>query len=94
MILVLGAPGGIGGETAHVLCRHGWKVRTLSRNGELAGSIAPFAWHRGDAMDREAVVVAARGTDAIVHAVNPPGYRNWAGLVVPMIENKFAMNTV
>jgi nucleoside-diphosphate-sugar epimerase len=27
---------------------------------------------------------------AIVHAVNPPGYRNWAGLVLPMVENTIA----
>jgi hypothetical protein len=27
---------------------------------------------------------------AIVHAVNPPEYRNWAALVLPMIENTIA----
>ncbi|MBV8398980.1 MAG: hypothetical protein JOZ17_09600, partial [Acetobacteraceae bacterium] len=26
----------------------------------------------------------------IVHAVNPPGYRNWAQLVLPMLENTIA----
>jgi nucleoside-diphosphate-sugar epimerase len=26
----------------------------------------------------------------IVHAVNPPGYRNWAGLVLPMLDNTIA----
>jgi nucleoside-diphosphate-sugar epimerase len=28
--------------------------------------------------------------DAIVHAVNPPGYKNWDTLVLPMIENTIA----
>jgi nucleoside-diphosphate-sugar epimerase len=41
-------------------------------------------------MNRQSVVAAARGVDAIVHAVNPPGYRNWAALVLPMIENTIA----
>jgi len=31
-----------------------------------------------------------RGVDAIVHAVNPPGYRNWGKLVLPMIDNSIA----
>ena len=33
---------------------------------------------------------AVVGVDAIVHAVNPPGYKNWTTLVVPMIENAIA----
>jgi len=32
-------------------------------------------------------VAAAEGADTIVHAVNPPAYKNWAALVVPMIGN-------
>ena len=40
-------------------------------------------------MDRDAVV-RARGCGVIVHAVNPPGYRNWAGQVLPMIDNTIA----
>jgi len=27
------------------------------------------------------------GVSLIVHAVNPPGYRNWGELVLPMLEN-------
>ncbi|HKT99130.1 MAG TPA: NAD-dependent epimerase/dehydratase family protein [Paraburkholderia sp.] len=45
---------------------------------------------QGDAMDREAVMRAAQGCDVIVHAVNPPGYRRWAELVLPMIDNTLA----
>lgn len=33
---------------------------------------------------------AARGVSLIVHAVNPPGYRNWATVVLPMLDNTIA----
>ena len=33
---------------------------------------------------------AATGVELIVHAVNPPGYRNWAQLVLPMLDNTIA----
>src|SRR3989344_5322684 len=48
---------------------------------------------RGDAMRREDVVAAAAGCDVIVHAVNPPGYRRWSELVLPMIDNTIAAAT-
>jgi nucleoside-diphosphate-sugar epimerase len=41
-------------------------------------------------MVRQDVVAAARGAQAIVHAVNPPGYRDWEKLVLPMIDNTIA----
>ena len=88
--LVLGATGGIGGETARALARHGWKIRALSRNGATSTSAQPWEWVKGDSMDRASIVAAAHGVDAIVHAVNPAGYRNWATLVLPMIENTIA----
>ncbi|WP_175842325.1 NAD-dependent epimerase/dehydratase family protein [Burkholderia contaminans] len=89
--LVLGASGGIGGEVARQLRDAGWLVRGLKRG--LDAEVAErdgIAWIRGDAMDRDAVVRAARGCSVIVHAVNPPGYRNWAGQVLPMIDNTIA----
>ena len=89
--LVLGGSGGIGGETARALTRHGWAIRALSRDAEKAGARAAagdhWQWVPGDAMDRASVVAAAKDTSVILHAVNPPGYRNWGGLVLPMIEN-------
>lgn len=88
--LVLGATGGIGSETAHALSRHGWKIRALARNERPANSTDAWEWIKGDALDRDSVMSAAQGTRAIVHAVNPPGYRNWATLVLPMIENTIA----
>jgi nucleoside-diphosphate-sugar epimerase len=33
------------------------------------------------------VAAAASGVSVIVHAVNPPGYRNWGKLVLPMLDN-------
>jgi nucleoside-diphosphate-sugar epimerase len=89
--LVLGATGGIGGEMARRLVARGWHVRALQRNPDtLARRNNAFAWIHGDAMVRDDVVSAAQGAQLIVHAVNPPGYHNWAGLVLPMIDNTIA----
>ena len=41
-------------------------------------------------MRRDDVVAAAEGADVVVHAVNPPGYRNWRGLALPMLESSIA----
>jgi nucleoside-diphosphate-sugar epimerase len=38
-------------------------------------------------LDKASIVSVAQGADVIVHAVNPPGYKNWATLVLPMINN-------
>ncbi|WP_175806944.1 NAD-dependent epimerase/dehydratase family protein [Burkholderia cenocepacia] len=89
--LVLGASGGIGGEVARQLRDAGWQVRALKRG--LDAEVVErdgIAWVRGDALDRDAVVRVARGCSVIVHAVNPPGYRNWATQVLPMIDNTIA----
>lgn len=93
--LILGATGGIGGAIAAALGRHGWTVRALVRDPAQAAAgwskrgRAPI-WIEGDAMNRDDVVRAADGVDAIVHAVNPPGYRNWDRLVLPMLANTIA----
>ena len=88
--LVLGATGGIGNETARALARHGWRIRALSRNSRPENSSPAWEWAKGDSMDQASIVSAAQGADAIVHAVNPPGYKNWATLVLPMIDNTIA----
>ncbi len=87
--LVLGATGGIGGETAAALVRHGWKIRALTRSpeSEAAKRQPDWEWMRGDSMDAASVLQAARDTSLIVHAVNPPGYRDWDKLVLPMLES-------
>jgi len=41
----------------------------------------------GDALHAEDVRRAAEGADLIMHGVNPPGYRDWEKLVMPMLDN-------
>jgi uncharacterized protein YbjT (DUF2867 family) len=89
--LVLGATGGIGGEVARQLRDAGWEVRALTRR--LQQGVVQrdgISWMRGDAMNREDVMLAALGCSVIVHAVNPPGYRKWPELVLPMLDNTVA----
>src|SRR5450432_2675000 len=86
--LVIGAAGGIGGETAAALARHGWSVRALTRRPQPA-SVA-MEWICGDAMSAADVLRAAQGAALIVHAANPPGYRDWDKLVLPMLDNTIA----
>ena len=88
--IVIGATGGIGGETAFALSRHGWKIRAFSRAGRTSFGSLGWEWVKGDALDRASILAASEGVNAIVHAVNPPGYRNWAQLVLPMIDNTIA----
>jgi nucleoside-diphosphate-sugar epimerase len=93
-VLVLGASGGIGGEVARQLRDAGWDVRALKRDAPRSGEVRDgMRWIGGDAMNREDVAAAARGCSAIVHAVNPPGYRRWAELVLPMLDNTIAAAT-
>src|SRR3990167_6609751 len=89
--LVLGATGGIGGEVARQLVAAGWAVRALRRGAAHAtGKQGGIEWVQGDAMNRADVLTAAQGCAVIVHAVNPPGYRRWAELVLPMVDNTIA----
>ena len=91
--LILGATGGIGGEVARLLIARGWNVRGLKRDtGQLsdAEQASGVDWRRGDAMSASDVATASVGVSVIVHAVNPPGYRNWGELVLPMLDNTIA----
>jgi len=88
--LVLGATGGIGGAVARRLLDAGWTVRALVRAesaARLPARLIPFI---GDALNGETVAHAAQGAQLIVHAVNPPGYRDWDRLVLPMLDNTIA----
>ncbi len=94
-LLVLGATGGIGGEITRAALRRGWTVKALVRDPARADAAWPAGgprplWLCGDVMQREDVVKAAAGVQAIVHAVNPPGYQNWEQLALPMLENTIA----
>lgn len=89
--LVLGATGGIGGEVARVLLARGWSVKALHRAPHsVAKKDDGLQWLAGDAMNQQDVISAAQGVTLIVHAVNPPGYRNWGALVLPMLDNTIA----
>ena len=95
--LVLGANGGIGGETMLALLRRGWNVRALVRRlPEMTAerSHPNLEWVRGDALVQQDVVSAAADVAVIVHAVNPANYHNWSGLVMPMLENSIAAAAV
>jgi nucleoside-diphosphate-sugar epimerase len=89
--LVLGATGGIGGATAEALLEHGWQIRALTRDPARAAARLPgstqIEWVAGDALNRDDVMKASAGMSVIVHAVNPPNYRNWRGLALPMLSN-------
>jgi len=56
----------------------------LSRKG------SGLLWQRGDAMVTSDVAAAANSVSVIIHAVNPPGYRNWGQVVLPMLDNTIA----
>ena len=59
----------------------------LSRTGMTTKPPNRWEWVRGDSMDPASIRAAATGVQAIVHAVNPTAYKNWSGLVLPMIES-------
>ncbi|GJL38200.1 membrane protein [Enterobacter hormaechei] len=86
-VLILGATGGIGGEIARKLIREKWDVRALRRNTPQNEEHGDITWINGNALNAEQVAAAASGCSVIVHAVNPPGYRNWEQLVLPMLQN-------
>jgi nucleoside-diphosphate-sugar epimerase len=90
-VLVLGATGGIGGEVARQMRDAGWQVRALNRS--LTSPVEErddMTWLRGDALVAQDVADAAKGCSVIVHAVNPPGYRGWAEVVLPMLDHTIA----
>jgi len=102
--LVVGARGGYGQQMVQTLAAHGWGVRAFMRPvgagagagvaagravvGELAGGVIQTLW--GDAIDAQALRHAATGVDVLVHAVNPPGYRHWDTLALPMLRASMA----
>lgn len=88
--LVLGANGGIGGSVARRLLSSGWHVRAFTRRSLGETRLPGCELFTGDAMKAADVAAASAGVSLIVHAVNPPGYRNWADLVLPMLGNTIA----
>ncbi|MGH6909209.1 MAG: NAD-dependent epimerase/dehydratase family protein [Phenylobacterium sp.] len=91
LALVIGATGGVGGAVAERLVAEGWRVRAMNRDPDAARvGRETLEWVKGDAMIEADVVAAAEGVSLIVHGANPPGYRNWAGLQLPMLSATIA----
>ena len=93
LALVIGATGGVGGAIADRLVQDGWRVRAPHRDPDRARATSGrpgLDWVRGDAMQEASIVAAADGAQVVVHGVNPPGYRNWAGLQMPMLASSTA----
>jgi len=90
--LILGVTGGIGGQLSDALLAHGWAVVALVRNpAKAAKQCDPrVRLVAGDAMNAQDTRKAAEGVEVIAHCVNPPGYRDWDKLVLPMVENTIA----
>jgi nucleoside-diphosphate-sugar epimerase len=88
--LVIGATGGVGGAVARMLVARGWHVAALNRSAAAQKPAAGITWIQGDAMRADDVVRTAEGASLIFHGANPPGYRNWAGTVVPMLQATIA----
>ena len=91
--LVIGATGNIGGAVALALVAHGWRVKALNRNPARAAkehAMTGVEWLQGDAMKADEVTAAAAGASLIVHAANPPGYKDWHKLLLPMMESSIA----
>lgn len=89
--LILGITGSLGQALARAFSAEGWQLRALHRHPEKARTLKTLPegieWFAGDAMDAHPVVEASRFCQVIVHGVNPPGYRNWQGLALPMLDH-------
>ncbi|MGK9038922.1 NAD(P)H-binding protein [Rhizobium sp. SA279] len=90
LALILGVNGGVGSQVSRMLQQRGWRVRAMTRQGTSTGATDGVERVTGDAMNRQDVMDAAKGVSLIVHAVNPPGYRNWESQVLPMLDNSIA----
>ncbi len=91
--LVVGATGGLGGEICKALNARGWQVRGLTRkpvSDVVMRLFGPIEWRVGDAMVAADVIAAAQGATVIIHCANPPGYKNWRGLAMPMLASSIA----
>src|SRR3954467_10818693 len=67
--LVTGASGQVGSQIVEQLARAGWNVRGLSRGDASDKTIASLGGDpiRGDVLDRDSLIAAAKGVDVIFH---------------------------
>lgn len=89
-ILVTGANGHIGANTTRALLKKGYDVNAYVRkNSDLHGLTGlPITLHFGDIRDRESLVKAAMGCEAIIHhaAAYNVASRKHEEITEPMIE--------
>ncbi len=81
-VLVLGAAGRLGHAAATAFADAGWTVTSLVRRG-AARAPRNTQVIEADALDPAAVARAARDTDVVLHALNPP-YTEWDRLAMPL----------
>ncbi len=62
-------------------------VWAASRSASAGGALSQCQWVAGNAEHAADVLNAADGAQLIVHAVNPPGYRRWRELALPMLAH-------
>ncbi len=85
-ILVTGANGHLGANTVRSLLKKNYNVNAFVRNNaDLSGLTGlPVTYCFGDIRDREALVKAARGCDAIIH--HAAVYKVWAKTTAEVME--------
>jgi nucleoside-diphosphate-sugar epimerase len=79
-ILVLGAAGRLGFAAAEAFRKAGWRVTGLVRPG--AAARAPHGIRIAETTSREGAIEAARGSDVVLHALNPV-YTKWQQMALP-----------
>lgn len=86
--LILGIRSGIARAITLGLLAQGWRISALVRQTSPQDIQHPkLHYQRGDAMDSAAVLHAAQHCELIFHGLNPPHYRHWDKLVLPMLDN-------
>lgn len=93
-VLILGATGSVGAAITRKLAQRGWNIRALHRNPDVAAEqfkdLPDIDWRHGDMHQAGDATAAAQGCDVIVNATNPPGYRRWREIGLPMHREAIA----
>jgi nucleoside-diphosphate-sugar epimerase len=90
LAVIFGANGSAGRASLTAFRAQGWRVRALVRHAPPSPDDPEIEWVNVDVMDANSLTQAASGASVIVHAVNPPGYRKWRQLGLPMLDNAIA----
>ena len=93
-VLILGITGGIGRAFANACQSKGWHIKAMHRDPSSAKTKFPelsnVKWATGNAMNMSELNSAAEEVDIMFHGVNPPGYKKWRELAIPMLKNSIA----